>query len=104
MKNLSILKAVMQAKLASIDEMPSYTKKLFSKGSDEILKKFGEESTEVIIAAKNNDQQKLISEIVDMLYHFNALCIDKNIDFKQIDQEIELRLNNGKDSDKVKDL
>jgi hypothetical protein len=39
-----------------------------------------------------------------MLYHFNALCIDKDIDFTQIDQEIELRLKNGKDSDKVKDL
>ena len=104
MKSLEQLKSLMQQRLkeGEVNQKPSYTIKLFSKGLDEIIKKFGEEAVEVVIAAKNEDNQKLISEIADMLYHLTAICISKNIELTQIDQEIELRLKNGKDSDKVK--
>ena len=47
----------------------SYTTYLFEKGLDKILKKVGEESTEVIVAAKNNDKKETIYEIADLAYH-----------------------------------
>ncbi len=103
MKSLETLKSLMQQRLkeGDVNPKPSYTLKLFSKGQDEIIKKFGEEAVEVVIAAKNDDNQKLISEIADMLYHLTAICISKNIELNQIDAELLHRLQNGKDSDKV---
>ena len=47
----------------------SYTNYLFDKGLDKILKKVGEEATEVVIAAKNEDPQELVYETADVLYH-----------------------------------
>ena len=54
----------------------SYTNYLFDKGLDKILKKVGEETTEVVIAAKNTDPQEVIYESADLLYHMaaNACC------------------------------
>ena len=57
----------------------SYTNYLFDKGLDKILKKVGEEATEVVIAAKNEDPQELIYETADVLYHLLVLLAEKNI-------------------------
>ena len=57
----------------------SYTTYLFDQGIDKILKKVGEESAEVIIAAKNPDKGELIYEISDLIYHLMVLMIEKNI-------------------------
>ena len=55
----------------------SYTNYLFDKGLDKILKKVGEEATEVVIAAKNEDPQELIYETADVLYHLLVLLAEK---------------------------
>ncbi|MBC1764321.1 phosphoribosyl-ATP diphosphatase [Listeria seeligeri] len=68
----------------------SYTNYLFDKGIDKILKKVGEETTEVVIAAKNNDQE-LISEVSDLTYHLLVLLVEKNIPLTAIQAELEGR-------------
>lgn len=60
----------------------SYTNYLFSKGEDKILKKIGEECTEVIIASKNNDKEELVKEMVDVLYHCFVLLAEKILHWK----------------------
>ncbi len=72
----------------------SYTNYLFSKGEDKILKKIGEECTEVIIASKNNDNEELVKEVVDVLYHCFVLLAEKNISLEDIMEEVTER--NGK--------
>ncbi len=62
----------------------SYTCYLFDKGIDKMLKKVGEESTEVVIAAKNDDKKELVYEISDLLYHMTVLMSCKNITFGDI--------------------
>lgn len=57
----------------------SYTTYLFEKGDDKILKKVGEECTEVVIAAKNNDNAELVYEIADLCYHTLVLMVQKGI-------------------------
>ena len=56
-----------------------------------ILKKIGEESAEVIIAAKNDDKSELVYEISDLLYHLTVLMVEKGVDYKDIDEELEKR-------------
>ncbi|WP_271005514.1 phosphoribosyl-ATP diphosphatase [Listeria seeligeri] len=68
----------------------SYTNYLFDKGLDKILKKIGEETTEVVIAAKNNDQE-LISEVSDLTYHLLVLLVEKNIPLSAIQAELDGR-------------
>ena len=67
---------------------------MFSKGEDKILKKIGEECSEVIIASKNNDKEELVKEMVDVLYHCFVLLAEKNIPLKDIMEEVTER--NGK--------
>lgn len=69
----------------------SYTNYLFAKGLDKILKKVGEEATEVIIAAKNEDRQELVSETADLIYHMLVLLAEKNIPLEDITQELAQR-------------
>ncbi len=69
----------------------SYTCYLFSKGQDKILKKCGEECSEMIIAAKNNDNEELKNEIADLLYHITILCADKNLPFSDVEAVLEER-------------
>lgn len=57
----------------------SYTCYLFEKGIDKILKKVGEECSEVIIAAKNNDNEETVYEITDLLYHILVLMANQGI-------------------------
>ena len=90
MKNLSELYEVVLNRKANRVE-GSYTSYLFDKGLDKILKKVGEESAEVIIAAKNDDKSELIYEISDLLYHLTVLMVEKGVDYKDIDEELEKR-------------
>mgnify|MGYP003415371739 FL=1 len=90
MKNLSELYEVVLNRKANRVE-GSYTSYLFDKGLDKILKKIGEESAEVIIAAKNDDKSELVYEISDLLYHLTVLMVEKGVDFKDIDEELEKR-------------
>ena len=69
----------------------SYTTYLFEKGMDKILKKVGEESTEVIVAAKNNDKKETIYEISDLAYHVMVLMIEMGISLEDIHKELASR-------------
>ena len=69
----------------------SYTTYLFEKGMDKILKKVGEESTEVIVAAKNNDKKETIYEISDLAYHVMVLMIEMGISLEDIHRELASR-------------
>lgn len=69
----------------------SYTNYLFEKGIDKILKKVGEESAEVIIAAKNDDKKELIYEISDMVYHVMVLMINQGLTIEDIKEELRIR-------------
>jgi len=69
----------------------SYTTYLFEKGTDKILKKIGEESTEVIIAAKADDKKETIYEIADLAYHVMVLMIEKGISLEDIHKELASR-------------
>ena len=69
----------------------SYTTYLFEKGIDKILKKVGEESTEVIIAAKADDKRECVYEIADLTYHLLVLMIEMGISLSDIHRELASR-------------
>ena len=69
----------------------SYTTYLFEKGLDKILKKIGEESTEVIIAAKAQDKKETVYEIADLAYHVMVLMIESGISLEDIHRELASR-------------
>lgn len=69
----------------------SYTNYLFDKGLDKILKKVGEEATEVVIAAKNEDPQELVYETADVLYHLLVLLVEKGVPYEAILEELASR-------------
>lgn len=69
----------------------SYTTYLFNEGIDKILKKVGEESAEVIIAAKNPDNSELIYEASDLIYHLLVLLVEKGVDITEIFAELRSR-------------
>lgn len=69
----------------------SYTTYLFEKGMDKILKKVGEESTEVIIAAKSDDKRETVYEIADLAYHVMVLMVEMGISLEDIHKELASR-------------
>ena len=69
----------------------SYTNYLFDKGIDKILKKVGEEATEIVIAAKNPDPQEVKYEISDFLYHVMVFMAEKGVSWKEITKELSRR-------------
>ena len=69
----------------------SYTTYLFDKGLDKILKKVGEESTEVIIAAKAEDRKETVYELADLAYHAMVLMVQAGISMKDVRQELASR-------------
>ncbi len=69
----------------------SYTCYLFDKGIDKILKKCGEECTEMVIAAKNNDKDELANEINDLLYHMIVMMVDRGVTVEDIESIMEER-------------
>ncbi len=69
----------------------SYTNYLFDKGLDKILKKIGEEATEIVIAAKNPDPEEIKYEISDFLYHMMVLMAEKGVTWEEITEELSKR-------------
>ena len=69
----------------------SYTRYLFDKGLDKILKKVGEESTEVIIAAKAEDKKETVYEIADLAYHVMVLMCQMGISVEDVHRELASR-------------
>ena len=69
----------------------SYTTYLFEKGTDKILKKVGEECTEVVIAAKGGDKAETVFEIADLLYHIMVMMIDAGITLDEVTAELAKR-------------
>ncbi|MHC6179502.1 phosphoribosyl-ATP diphosphatase [Clostridium sp. JNZ X4-2] len=69
----------------------SYTSYLFKEGIDKILKKVGEESSEVIIASKNNNKEEEVYEICDLIYHLLVLMSNQKVNLEDITEELEKR-------------
>lgn len=78
----------------------SYTSYLFREGLDKILKKIGEESSEVIIGAKNHDKQELTSEMSDLIYHSLVLLEEAGVNLTDVKKELKNRRMKG---DETKD-
>jgi phosphoribosyl-ATP pyrophosphohydrolase/phosphoribosyl-AMP cyclohydrolase len=73
----------------------SYTTYLFEQGLDKILKKVGEEASEVIIAAKNDDHDALTKETADVLYHLIVLLVERKVRLQNIGDELVQRRSKG---------
>ena len=69
----------------------SYTTDLFQKGLDRILRKVGEESGEVIIAAKNHDKEELTNEVADLLFHVMVALRASGLSLQDVDRLLEQR-------------
>ena len=75
----------------SAKEEGSYTCYLFEKGIDKILKKCGEECTEMVIAAKNADNEELKNEIADLMYHIMVMCVERGLEWKDVEDVLAQR-------------
>lgn len=72
-------------------EEGSYTCYLFEQGLDKILKKVGEESTEMVIAAKNGDKDETVGEICDLIYHTLVMMVNENITIEDVEAVMHKR-------------
>ena len=90
MNSFEQMEAVIAQRRAEPQE-GSYTCYLFEKGIDKILKKLGEEATEIVIAAKNPDAEELRYEIADFLYHMMVLMAEKDVTWEEITTELANR-------------
>ena len=91
---MSLFLEELESIIASRKENPSddsYTSSLFKEGLDRILRKVGEETGEVIIAAKNNDSKELGNEVSDLLYHLLVLLQNQGLSLKDIDSVLRSR-------------
>ena len=88
--SLEGLYALLESRKKDLPE-GSYTTYLFQKGLDKILKKVGEESTEVIIAGKARDKKETVYEIADLAYHVMVLMVEAGITPKEIHDELASR-------------
>ena len=79
----------------------SYTTYLFDEGLDKILKKVGEESAETIIAAKNEDQGRVVSEVSDLMYHLLVLLVARGVSLEEISRELGQRRKAGNASERA---
>jgi phosphoribosyl-ATP pyrophosphohydrolase len=70
----------------------SYTAKLLAAGEDEILKKMGEETVEVIVAAKGQGDARVIYELADLLYHSLVLLAARNMQWRDVEAELATRM------------
>ncbi|NBI27686.1 bifunctional phosphoribosyl-AMP cyclohydrolase/phosphoribosyl-ATP diphosphatase HisIE [Chengkuizengella marina] len=89
-KIISVLESVISKRYEERTQ-GAYTTYLFEKGIDKILKKVGEETAEVIIAAKNKDNQELTYEVSDLMFHIMVLLKDRDLPIKNIMKELEKR-------------
>lgn len=85
--DLNTLYALLEGRKKELPEN-SYTTYLFEKGLDKILKKVGEECTEVIIAAKDQDKKETVYEIADLVYHVMVLMVEAGISVEDIRTEL----------------
>lgn len=72
-------------------ENGSYTCYLFEQGLDKILKKIGEESTEMVIAAKNGNNEETVGEICDLIYHTLVMMVEQNISIEDVESVLHKR-------------
>lgn len=70
----------------------SYVASLFKKGNDRIIQKVGEETTEIVIAAKNGKKERIISEAADLWFHLLVLLAAFNLTPEDIEQELKQRM------------
>ena len=84
-----VYEAIRERKQSSAEK--SYVASLMTKGTDAILKKIGEESAEVIIAAKNKNKEEQIHEITDLWFHLLVLLVDQGLTPEDISKEFEKR-------------
>ncbi len=75
----------------NLNPKDSYVAEMFDKGLDKIAQKVGEEAVETVIAAKNNDDSEFLYESADLFFHLLMLCEVRNIPFKKVIEELELR-------------
>ena len=73
------------------DESTSYTKQLLDRGLDRIIQKVGEESVEVVIAAKNDENDEFIGEVADLVYHLLVLLVAKDVKITDIEWRLQAR-------------
>jgi phosphoribosyl-ATP pyrophosphohydrolase/phosphoribosyl-AMP cyclohydrolase len=87
------LERLMRVLRARYDERPagSYSAYLFENGPDKILKKIGEEATEVILAAKGETKERLASEIADLVFHLSVLLVNEEMDWSDVGRELASR-------------
>lgn len=88
--NVQSLEKIVKNKVENPEE-GSYTKYLMDEGLDKILKKCGEEMTEIVIAAKNNDKKEVIDETSDLLYHLLVMLQEQNVSLKEVEKNLEER-------------
>ena len=69
----------------------SYTAKLFVAGENEIVKKVGEEAIEVIVAAKGQGDERIVSEMADLIYHSMVLLVSRGIAWHAVEDELARR-------------
>lgn len=82
---------IIEDKKNNATDKSSYTHSLFTEGLDRIIQKVGEESIEVVIAAKNNDDQEFVGEVADLIYHLSVLLVAKGIAVDDIEQKLQSR-------------
>ena len=89
----SQLGALMSILRQRSEERPegSYSTYLFDAGIDKILKKVGEEASEVIIAAKGDETARVVSEVADLVYHLSVLLVEKRLDWSDVNAELQRR-------------
>lgn len=90
MNELEVLYNTIKARKEAGEE-GSYTSYLFAKGTEKILKKVGEECTEVVIASLAQGKEDQVNEISDLLYHLLVLMVDKGITLEDVNEELEKR-------------
>lgn len=73
----------------------SYTCRLFTAGENEILKKIGEEVVEIIVAAKGENDERLVYEVADLLYHTLVLLAYRDIELADVEDELTGRFRPG---------
>jgi phosphoribosyl-AMP cyclohydrolase / phosphoribosyl-ATP pyrophosphohydrolase len=88
--DLERLMKVLRSRHAERPEQ-SYSTYLFNEGRDKILKKIGEEATEVVIAAKGQGRERMTSEIADLLFHLSVLLVDEGLEWSDVGSELEKR-------------
>lgn len=87
---LSEVAAVLEARKSAAPDS-SYVAKLYSKGTDAILKKVGEEATEVVMAAKDGEPDKIVYEVADLWFHTMVLLAEQNLHPDAVLDELQRR-------------